>query len=273
MKEQVIYKQAISLTILIAILLASGIALAQPPEGLEAFGIASQGQSNAKSTGKGGATNKLIYALGGYTHTGFVGDYQYLAAYASQPLLGNNYLTYGGKLTTGNSLGDRDAYFLRYDETFFNQSVSLKLLHIDYRYITAAKNVLSLDFNSAFHIGRNSLFYFVGGLYYRTIAYSWNKQTWNPTNFGLDDTEYFPEFLLGSKLEFGDSAFVTFDLSNREVFDSLNGDNVTFDITLNLGSVKSFVWRLISSTKYTGILGGNGDIGEQTFSLGFITSL
>ena len=259
MREAIIYLRLL----FILILFVPSVSFGLPPEGLEAYGI-------LKQAGGGG---KFVYAYGGYTHTDFTSDYQRLQAIVSQPLFGQNYLSYGADLTTGDKLGDRDSYFARYDQVFFNQSLSLKLNHIDYRYISSGKNILSLDYNNAFHIGRTAFFYMVIGLYYRASLNSWNQPSWSAFNYNTEDNEFFPEILFGSKVDLTSSAFLTLDLGNREIFNSLNGDNVAFDVSINLKTTKSVTLRAVMANKIAGLLGGNGDIGEQTFLLGFITPL
>jgi hypothetical protein len=191
----------------------------------------------------------------------------------SQPIFGKNYLSYGALLTVNSSFNDRDAYFIKYDQTFYNSSVSLKLLHLDYRYIASGKNIISLDYNSSFNIGHSSLFYFVGGLYYRVSLNSWNQPSWSPINYNSEDKEYFPEILFGAKIELIRNTFVTLDLNNRDIFNAVSGDNVALDFSANYAPTPKFTLRFIISNRFTGLLGGNGDIGQQDFLLGAILPL
>ncbi|MDZ4677149.1 MAG: hypothetical protein SGI74_06515 [Oligoflexia bacterium] len=238
-------------------------AYAVPPEGLEAYALG----------GRGGKNQSLLYVNAGYVNPSWLSDYETFQTYVSVGNRAGNYITAGGHVTAGNRFADRDGYFIRYDQTFYNQSMSLKLTHIDYRYINAGKNIISLNYNAGLGIGKTAKFYFALGMYYRFSLNSWNTPTWSPTNYNTEDKEYYPEFCFGTKLLLNGDNYITVDLNNRDVFNSYNGDNLASDVTLNLVSGKSLTWRLTSSTRYSSLLSGTANVNEQTFLLGIMTGL
>ncbi len=233
---------------------------AVPPEGVEMALLNKEARPGSQ-----------LYANLGFVNPVWTSDYESLQSYVSIMNSKKNVFSYGVLLTAGNSFGDRDAYFVRYDQTFYSQSLSLKLAHLDFRFLGAGKNTLSLDYNASFGAVQKSRFYFSGGLYYRASLYSWDPQPWNPLNFNTEDHEYYFEMCFGNKTVFSQSFYVTVDMNNRDPFVAYNGDNLAFDLTLNFSSSNKFEWRITSSTRFTGLLAGNGDIGEQSLFFGIIT--
>lgn len=250
-----------ALTFILGLLvLVSTSAWGIPPEGLEAYAL----------LGSSRQASPVFYANVGYVNPAWASDYETFQTYFSAPIFGNNFFTYGLALTTGNKFGDRDAYFVRYDQTFRGQSLSLKLAHVDYRFINAGKNTVSLSYNASFGIGKDTSFYFVGGMYYRFSLNSWNRPAWSPTNFNTEDREYYFEGVFGTKLSYGPTFNITMDLNNRDPFYSYNGDYIAYDLTFNFITKNKLTFRITSSTRFAALFAGTADIGEQTVLLGLV---
>jgi hypothetical protein len=242
-------------------------ALAVPSEGFEVLGF-----SNA--AGKSKSALKTFVFRGQYINPVWASDYENAQVYTSLPVLGGNYLTAGYSVTAGNKLSDRSAYFLRYDQTFWGQSISAKLLHIDERFLGTGKNILSLDYNGAFSIGKTAQLFLTLGAYSRYGLNQWDTNQTSPLNFNTVDREYYIEAILGGRIPFsGGKSFATIDINTRDAFNSYNADFVAFDASLNFGLGQNFTWNLASSTRFTSMFMGTADIGSQTFTFGFTSSL
>jgi len=237
-------------------------ALAIPPEGLEAFSFGGQGK----------AAPAFLYVQGGYVNPSWETDYETLQSYMSFPTQSGNYWTLGGEVTAGNTFGDRDIYFARYDQVFWGQSISLKFTHEDLRYVQAGKNIFSLEYNAGFSIGSAAGFYFSAGAYYRFNLNSWNTPAWSPVNWNTDDRDSFLEVCVGSRIVISQNSYFTVDINNRDPFLTYNGDDFALDFTLNLVSSDQLTWRLTESTRFSGLLVGTADISEEKVLFGFVTS-
>jgi hypothetical protein len=248
---------------LVFLILAPRIAGAVIPEGLEAF---------ADSGGLKRSGSDLLYMNAGYVQPSFADAYYSLEGYASLATKSGNYFTYGAMATTGSQLADRDVYFGRYDLTFSGQSISLKYAHQDLRYINAGKNIVSLDYNADLKLGREAQFYLLAGLYYRFNLNSWNQPSWSPFNFNTEDRDAFIEFCFGSRIKMGQVNYLTVDVNNRDPFLPYNGDNIALDFSLNFVTGRNLTWRITESTRFSGLLAGTADIGEETLLLGFLTT-
>jgi len=182
-----------------------------------------------------------------------------------------NVLTVGALAGIANKPYDRTAYFARYDLTFLSQSFSFKLAHIDYRYLSAGKNTVSLNYNAGGSASSWRQIYFAFGVYYRFSLNRWNTPTWNPLNFNTEDREWFFEGAGGMKFIFASDQYVTIDINNRDPFYSYNGDFLAIDLSYNVLTSASTTWRLSSSNRISSWLAGTGEISEQTIQFGFIT--
>jgi hypothetical protein len=261
-----IYKKLSRLFQTVAVLCVLGgtvPALAIPPEGLEAFTLLSGTKY----------TIQPLYIQAGYNNPSWLSDYEALQFYVSVPNGHGNYFTYGAMVSTGSQWADRDGYFIRYDQTFSGQSFSFKLAHIDYRYLNAGKNTFSLAYNNTFRLGKFSHFYLSIGGYYRFSLHNWHSAPWNPLGFNTDDREFYFEGCFGTQIDFGRTTRITLDLNNRDPFFSYNGDNLAFDLGIYLGSSKNLTWRAIIGHRFSGLLVGTADIGEQYGFLGIISEL
>jgi hypothetical protein len=229
-----------------------------PTEGFEAFTMFPKG-------GKGG------YGIvgGGYINPVWTSDYGSTLAIVTLPTKSSNLWTFGANVTAHNKWADRVGYFGRFDLLFGNNSLSLKLNHIDYSFIRAGKNTISIDYNGAYEVGKSSYFYLTLGMYYRFTLQTWNGSTWNPVNFNTDDREYYPELTFGFKKSITGGE-ITVDLNNRDAFQSYNGDNLAVDASyaVEIGS-KDYV-RLSAIHRVSSWIAGPADISEQRFFVEFI---
>lgn len=157
---------------------------------------------------------------------------------------------------------------MRYDQTFWNQSVSLKLVHTDENFLRTAKNVISATYNGTFMLGKKTQIYVTGGIYYRFNLNTWNTPTWNPINFNTEDREYFFEGTLGLLVPMGAQSSATFDINNRDAFNSYNTDFTAIDIALNLAVTPRFTLRLINSLRMSAFFMGTADVASETIMLG-----
>ena len=151
-----------------------------------------------------------------------------MSIYGGVPTAAGNYLAIGGSVTVGSTFDDRDAYFLRWDETFWStHSVALKWVHEDLKFITSSIDAFGVDYNGFWPWSERSGVYFVLGGYYRYLKQNWNGTWWAPLSLNSSDQEGYLEAELGWQFSWGATNFVTFDLGSRDPFSYSNIDNTS----------------------------------------------
>jgi hypothetical protein len=173
-------------------------------------------------------------------------------------------------VTAGNKFADRDAYFGKFDYTFWGSSIGLKILHEDFRYIEAGKNSVGADFNTFFRIGATSGLYLSIGGFYRVINYRWNKNSWSPASFDGEDRQsnwqgcfgFYKAGLIGSSL-------TTLDINTKDSFSYYNMDNIAVDLGMHWGDAKSML-KLAGGVRLSGVSGAVPDISDYHATIGLV---
>lgn len=236
-------------------------AMGAVPEGLDA-------QSFSKS--KGG----VLYLTTAYTNPSWVSDYQSGEVITTFKLKNGNLFNAGFMMTTTNEFINQNGYFLKYDLGFGkNHSLSFKLTHLELNYIHVSKNTASLLYGYASTIGKMIGPYFLFGAYYRTTHLRGANNRWSPVNFDGNDFDIFFEFVLGTRIALSKKLNMFVDGNNRDSFHSHNLDNIALDLGFIYQFSKTFSARLTSSTRFSAMLSGTSDIGEQKVLFTLINSL
>ncbi|MCC6277244.1 MAG: hypothetical protein IT289_04940 [Oligoflexia bacterium] len=247
-------------SIILAVLYWGALTWALPPEGFESKSLLGRGSSRAGGYGLVG---------GGYNNQVWTSDFSFIHTIVSFPTESENLWTFGGFATAHNRWADRTGYFGRFDFTFGNHSVALKHAHLDYTYIRAGKNTVSLTYNGAYEWGMDSHIYLTLGAFYRFTLQRWNGSTWSPINFKTDDSEYYPEITFGYATRW-DSSNLSVDVNNRDAFHSYNGDHLALDVAYSLEFAQQSLMRLVVSSRFSSWLSGTADISEQKIFLELI---
>jgi hypothetical protein len=240
--------------------MTASVARALPPEGFESFTLFGSGKT-------------APYLSGALTYQRPV----YRDDYASLEVVkaftnGSDLITVGARSMISPTIGDRDAYFLRYDLTVFQtSSLGLKLIHENWRYISSSKDSIGIDYNIYFGSPRlrSGVYVSLGG-YYRYLKQRWNDPWWTPTNLNTQDQEGYALFVLGVQGSLGNSgSFFTFDINTRDHFSYYNMDNMAFDLALNLDS-NHLLWQFIMGFRTTALTMGTASLSESYLSFGFL---
>ncbi len=244
--------------VLVVVTLTGGVSQALPPEGFENFAILNKGKA----------------------HSFFEIDFTYQApvwkndVQSAQAMLGlasgTNLWTLGAKTQVSPFVGERSAYFIRYDLTFLStNSFAIKYIHEEWSYIASAKEVWSGDFNFFVPWSNGaSGYYMTIGYYYRWLKQRWNEDWGNPLNYNTRDQESWFQGLLGFKVGMGSSNFMTFDLNWRDNFTYYNFDNMAFDLGLHFPS-PGFLFKLNGGVRTSALTMGAGLAAEYYALAGF----
>lgn len=221
-------------------LLTCGIAWSLPPEGLESFALIGSGQSTSITTHLG------------YVSPKWTSNYQTLNAYFGRPTFSKGFLTYGASVTVGENFGARDAYFVRHDfQLISTNSISIKLLHEDYKYIPSGHDSVAIEFNNYIAWTEGSGTYLSVGIFNKWNKYMWNGPWWIPMYLNTNDSYAFFTATLGFKKLIGERSFFTLDANTRDPFSYYSLDHVGFDWNLNLAVGESSFVRILLGLRTT----------------------
>ncbi len=232
-----------------------------PPEGLESFALIG-----------GGQPAKSLTASIGFVNPRWTGDHETFNFYFGSPTYSGGYFTYGASVTVGNNFGDRDAYFVRHDFQIFEKaSLSLKILHEDYKYIPSGHDSVAIEFNNYFAWTDRSGSYLSFGIFNKWNKYQWNGPWWAPMYLNTNDSYAFFTAAAGFKKGLGEKSFWTFDANTRDPFSYYSLDHVAFDLNFNISVGEVSFVRLLMGVRTSALWMGAATPASYYTMLGLYT--
>ncbi len=235
-----------------------GAAFGFAPEAFESFAL-------MKTESNVSIFSHLLYKNQNFTKSSQIYD-----IHLSYPTPSKDMVTLGASATVADAFGDKDAYFLRYDFTFYEatHSFSLKLAHEDWKYINTGKDTIGFEINALEPLGTNSGFYGIIGYYHRWLTGRYSDKWWVPFSGDTNDKEHYFTLAGGFKIGFGEESYATLDINVRDTYRYHHFDSPATDFALHIGLGENFYLRGQTGIRWTSVLSGSGVISEYYGGIG-----